>query len=128
VCEHDLVKVVMGGHVGVHGGLSHWDRPQELSSVFVIQDSYYHTLGYLIDPLDLLLASISVQELQLVSSVCRSCYLSTKWLLAGRACERLGTMARCTKWHLDGGLENPAHIVWGRSGNLGWTSLRMELK
>ena len=26
-CEHDLVKAVVRGHVGVHGGLSHWDRP-----------------------------------------------------------------------------------------------------
>ena len=26
VCEHDLVKVAVRGHVGVHGGLSHWDR------------------------------------------------------------------------------------------------------
>ena len=67
MCEHDLVKVVMRGHVGVHGGLSHWDRPQELSSGFLIQDSYYHTLGSLIDSLDLLIALISVQELQLVS-------------------------------------------------------------
>ena len=71
--EHDLVKVAMRGHVGVHGGLSHWDRPQELSSVFVIQDRYYHTLGSLIDSLDLLIALISVQESQLVSGVCRIC-------------------------------------------------------
>ena len=27
VCEHDLVKVAVRGHVGVHGGLSHWNRP-----------------------------------------------------------------------------------------------------
>ena len=27
VCEHDLVKVSMRGHVGVHGGLFHWSRP-----------------------------------------------------------------------------------------------------
>ena len=27
VCEHDLVKVAVRGHVGVHGGLSHKDRP-----------------------------------------------------------------------------------------------------
>ena len=26
-CEHDLVKVAVRGHVGVHGGLSHWNRP-----------------------------------------------------------------------------------------------------
>ena len=73
MCEHDLVKVAMRGHVGVHGGLSHWDRPQELSSVFVIQDSYYHILECLSAPLDLLIASISVQELQLVLGVCRLC-------------------------------------------------------
>jgi hypothetical protein len=74
VCEYDLVKVAMGGHVGVHGGLSHWDRPQELSSMFVIQDSYYHTLGSgNSTPLDLLIALIFVQELQLVSGVCRIC-------------------------------------------------------
>ena len=30
------------------------------------------------------------------------------------AWDRLGTVARCTKWHPDGGLGNPAHIVWGR--------------
>ena len=71
-CEHDLVKVVMRGHVGVHGVLSHWDRPQELISVFVIQESYYHTLGSgNSTPLDLLINSISIQELQLVSGVCR---------------------------------------------------------
>ena len=29
------------------------------------------------------------------------------------ACDRLGTVARCTKWHPDGRLGNPAHIVWG---------------
>ena len=27
VCEHDLVKVAVRGHVGVHGGLSRWNRP-----------------------------------------------------------------------------------------------------
>ena len=27
VCEHDLVKVAVRGHVGVHGGLSHWNCP-----------------------------------------------------------------------------------------------------
>ena len=27
VYEHDLVKVAVRGHVGVHDGLSHWDRP-----------------------------------------------------------------------------------------------------
>jgi hypothetical protein len=36
--------------------------------------SYYHTLGSLIDSLDLLIALISVQELQLVSGVCRMCW------------------------------------------------------
>lgn len=41
--------------------------------MFVIQDSYYHALGYLIDPLDLLITFVSVQELQLVSGVCRIC-------------------------------------------------------
>ena len=62
----------MRGHVGVQGGLSHWDYPQELSSVFVIQDSYYHTLGSgNSTPLDLLIALIFVQELQLVFGVCR---------------------------------------------------------
>ena len=71
VCEHDLVKVAVGGHVGVHGGLSHCSRPQELSSVFVIMTSYYHTLECLSAPLDLLINLISVQELQLVSGVCR---------------------------------------------------------
>ena len=40
--------------------------------MFVIQDSYYHTLGSgNSTPLGLLIASISVQELQLVSGVCR---------------------------------------------------------
>ena len=39
VCEHDLVKVAVRGHVGVHGGLSHCSRPRELSSVFMIHDS-----------------------------------------------------------------------------------------
>ena len=67
-----LVKVAMRGHVGVHGGLSHWDHPQELSFVFVIQDSYYHTLGSgNSTPLDLLANLIFVQELQIVSGVCR---------------------------------------------------------
>ena len=73
MCEHDLVKVAVRGHVGVHGGLSHCSRPQELSSVFVIQDSYYHTLECLSATLDLLINLISVQELQLVSGVCRLC-------------------------------------------------------
>ena len=27
VREHDLVKVAVRGHVGVRGGLSHWNRP-----------------------------------------------------------------------------------------------------
>ena len=34
MCEHDLVKVAVRGHVGVHGGLSHCSHPQELSSLF----------------------------------------------------------------------------------------------
>ena len=37
VCEHDLVKVAVRGHVGVHGGLSHCSRLQELSSMYVVQ-------------------------------------------------------------------------------------------
>ena len=41
--------------------------------MFVIQDSYYHTLVSLSAPIELLIALISVQELQLVSSVCRIC-------------------------------------------------------
>ena len=36
------------------------------------------------------------------------------------------TVARCTKWHPNGGLGNPARIVWGRRGNLGRTSLRVQ--
>ena len=64
----------MRGHVGVHGGLSHWDRHLELSSVYVIQDSYYHALGSLIDPLDLLINYYSVQELQVVSGVYSICW------------------------------------------------------
>ena len=39
MCEHDLVKVAVRGHVGVHGGLSHRSRPQELSAVFVIHET-----------------------------------------------------------------------------------------
>ena len=54
MCEHDLVKVAVRGHVGVHGGLSHCSRPQELSFVFVIHEQYYHTLGSLIDSLGFL--------------------------------------------------------------------------
>ena len=42
-------------------------------------------------------------------------------LLCGRY-----TVARCTKWNRDGGLGNPVHIVWGRRGHLGWTSLRVQ--
>ena len=45
VCEHDLVKVAVRGHVGVHGGLSHCSRPQELSSVFVIHDQLLPHIG-----------------------------------------------------------------------------------
>ena len=47
VCEHDLVKVAVRGHVGVHGGLSHCSRPQELSSVFVIHDQLLPHIGML---------------------------------------------------------------------------------
>ncbi len=72
MCEHDLVKVAVRGHVGVHGGLSHCSRPQELSSVFVIHDSAttmhwarnQWTLSASYSPLS------SVQELQVVSGVC----------------------------------------------------------
>ena len=46
VCEHDLVKVAVRGHVGVHGGLSHCSRPQELSSVFVIHDQLLPHIGF----------------------------------------------------------------------------------
>ena len=74
MCAHDVLKVAVRCHVGVHGGLSHWEHPQELSSVFVIQDSYYHTLGSgNSTPLGLLTALIFVQELQVVSGVCRLC-------------------------------------------------------
>ena len=45
VCEHDLVKVAVRGHVGVHGGLSHCSRPQELSSVFVIHEQLLPHIG-----------------------------------------------------------------------------------
>ena len=47
VCEHDLVKVAVRGHVGVHGGLSHCSRPQELSSVFVIHEQLLPHIGML---------------------------------------------------------------------------------
>ena len=71
MCEHDLVKVAVRGHVGVHGGLSHCSRPQELSSVFVIHEQLLHALECLSAPLDLLINLISVQELQLIFGVCR---------------------------------------------------------
>ena len=45
VCEHDLVKVAVRGHVGVHGGLSHCSRPQELRSVFVIHEQLLPHIG-----------------------------------------------------------------------------------
>ena len=63
----------MRGHVGVHGGLSHCSRPQELSSVFVIHETATTTHWAPGTPssLDLLINLISVQELQLVSGVCR---------------------------------------------------------
>ena len=47
MCEHDLVKVAVGGHVGVHGGLSHCSHPQELSFVFVIHDQLLPRIGML---------------------------------------------------------------------------------
>ena len=71
MCEHDLVKVAVRGHVGVHGGLSHCSHSQELSSVFVIHEQLLPRIGILKAPLDLLINLISVQELQLVSGVCR---------------------------------------------------------
>ena len=46
MCEHDLVKVAVRGHVGVHGGLSHCNGPKELSSMSVIQESYEHTFAF----------------------------------------------------------------------------------
>ena len=46
VCEHDLVKVAVRGHVGVHGGLSHCSRSQELSSVFVIHEQLLPHIGF----------------------------------------------------------------------------------
>ena len=46
VCEHDLVKVAVRGHVGVHGGLSHCSRPQELSYVFVIHEQLLPHVGF----------------------------------------------------------------------------------
>ena len=74
MCEHDLVKVAVRGHVGVHGGLSHCSHPQELSSVFVIHEQLLPHIGPRnMTPLDLLTALSSVQELQLVSGVCRIC-------------------------------------------------------
>ena len=47
MCEPDLVKVAVRGHVGVHGGLSHCRRPQELSSVFVIHEQLLPHIGML---------------------------------------------------------------------------------
>ena len=52
MCEHDLVKVVVRGHVGVHGGLSRCGRPQEQSSVFVIHDQLLPRIECLSAPLD----------------------------------------------------------------------------
>ena len=43
--ELDLVKVPVKGCVGVHGGLSHCSRPQELSSVFVIHEQLQPHIG-----------------------------------------------------------------------------------
>ena len=45
MCEHDLIKVAVRGHVGVHGGLSHCSRPRELSSVFVIHEQLLPHIG-----------------------------------------------------------------------------------
>ena len=45
VCEHDLVKVAVRGHVGVHGGLSHFSHPPKLSSVFVIHEQLLPHIG-----------------------------------------------------------------------------------
>ena len=74
MCEHDLVKVAVRGHVGVHGGLSHCSRSQEPSSVFVIHEQLLPHIGPgNSTPLDLLINLIPVQELQLVSGVCRLC-------------------------------------------------------
>ena len=39
------------------------------------------------------------------------------------AWDRLGTVTRCTKWHPNGGLGNPVHIVWGRERHPGRISL-----
>ena len=36
-CGTRLVKVSMKGHVGVHGGLFHWNRPYDPRSVCVVQ-------------------------------------------------------------------------------------------
>ena len=47
MCEHVLVKVAVRGHVGVHGGLSHCSRPQELSFVFVIHEKLLARIGML---------------------------------------------------------------------------------
>ena len=58
--------------------------------MFVIQDSYYHTLGSLIDSLDLLATLISVQELQLVSGVC-SMLEAMSTLTLGMGCDAVGT-------------------------------------
>ena len=46
MCEDDLVKVAVRGHVGVHGGLSHCSRPQELSPVFVIHEQLLQHIGF----------------------------------------------------------------------------------
>ena len=44
---------------------------------------YYRTLGSLIDSLSLLIALVSVQELQLVSGVCRMCWRPCIALIEG---------------------------------------------
>ena len=47
MCEHDLVKVAVRGHVGVHGGLSHCSCPLEPSSVFVVHEQLLPRIGML---------------------------------------------------------------------------------
>ena len=77
------------------------------------KNSYYHTLGYLIDPLDLLIGLISVQESQLVSGVYRMCWGPYLALTGGVGFDMAGTVAECTKRRTirRGGLGNPVHIV-----------------
>ena len=87
-------------------------------------NSYYHTLDSGNSaPLDLLINLISVQEFLVFVGSVSSLPSGTRYRWAW---DRLGTVARCTKWHPDGGLGNPAHIVWGRKRHPGRISLRME--